>query len=148
MESTRITPRRALAFACLAVIIVASVEYRLLRILFVDRTALRAAFARSADTGWYPDYPNFLRGVAAHTAPGDSIAIVVPPSKWDDGYAYAYYRASYFLAGREVLPLVTPKDVVVMSNFQRARYAAFWRVKPPANARVVWQGNGGVLVTR
>jgi hypothetical protein len=148
MQSTRITTRRALAFVCLAVVIVASVEYRLLRILFVDRTALRAAFARSADTGWHPDYPDFLRGVAAHTANGDTIAVIVPPAKWDEGYAYAYYRASYFLAGREVLPVVTPKNAVVKDNFFRARFAAFWHVKPPANARVVWQGSGGWLVTR
>jgi|SRR5205085_7484460 len=148
MKSTRITPRRALAFLCLAVIVVSSIEYRLLRILFTDRAPLSAAFERSADAAWFPDYPAFLRGVRAHTTGGDSVAIVVPPAKWDDGYAYAYYRASYFLAGREVLPVVTPKDKVVISNFHRARYAAFWHVRPPVNARIVWQGNGGTLVTR
>ena len=46
------------------------------------------------------------------------------------------------------LPVVTPKDKVVISNFHRARYAAFWHVRPPVNARIVWQGNGGTLVTR
>jgi hypothetical protein len=148
MAAARITSRRALAFVCLAVIILASVEYRLLRILVADRAVLSEAFARSADTGWYPDYPAFLRGVRAHTNAGDSIALVVPVAKWDDGYAYAYYRASYFLTGREVLPLVTPNNAMVPGNFRRARYAAFWRVRPPAAARVVWQGSGGMLVTR
>jgi len=148
MERTRITPRRALAFLCLVVIVAASVEYRLLRILFIDRAPLSEAFERSADTGWYPDFPTFIRGVRAHTKSGDTIAIIVPTPKWDGGYAYAFYRASYLLAGREVLPLVTPKDVVVMENFHRARYAAFWRVRPPAGAHVVWQGSGGALITR
>ena len=148
MKPTRIPPRRALAFVCLAAILIASFETRLLRIFMTDRDVLRAAFARTADANWYPAYPAFLRGVRAHTALGDSIAVVVPPAKWDSGYAYAYYRASYFLAGREVLPVVTPKDAIVADNVRRARYAAFWHVGPPPNMRVVWAGDGGVLVTR
>lgn len=148
MESQRITPRRALAAVCFAVIIISALEPRLLRILFIDRAVIRAAFERSPDEDWYPDYPAFLNAVREHTKRGDSVALIVPPAKWDDGYAHAYYRASYLLAGREVLPVVTPKDQVVMRNFDRAQFAAFWHVRPPKSARVVWQGNGGTLVTR
>lgn len=141
------TFRRALTIASLAAIVVIGVESRLLLLPFIDRGPSERAMARGSDRAW-PDYPLFLQGVREHTQPGDTIAIIVPAMRWEAGYSYAYYRASYFLAGREVLPLVTPKDAVVMDNFRRARYAAFWHVKPPANARVVWQGNGGLLVTR
>jgi len=148
MEQPRITGRRALAAVCLAAILLASLEYQLLRIVQIDRATLHDAFERSADNAWYPDYPNFLRGVHTHTNRGDRVALIVPPSTWNGGYAYAYYRASYFLAGREVLPVVMPGDVIHRENFIDAPYAAFWHVPVPRNARVIWSGNGGALVAK
>jgi hypothetical protein len=148
MEQSRMTVRRALATISLAAVLLASFDYQLLRVLQIDRATLLAAYERFADHGWYPDYPNFMRGVYAHTNRGDRIALIVPPSTWSGGYAYAFYRGSYFLAGREVLPVVMPGDVIHRENFRDARYVAFWHVAIPRNARVVWSGYGGALVTK
>ncbi|HEY8133496.1 MAG TPA: hypothetical protein VII12_16590, partial [Thermoanaerobaculia bacterium] len=82
-----------------------------------------------------------------HTQNGDSVVIVVPMLKWDEGYSYAYYRASYFLAGREVLPLVTPDDRPHPENVRTARYIAGWHMRrQPGLGEVVWEGEGGVLL--
>src|SRR5438093_1193036 len=95
--------QRILALALLVALVVLRVEPRLLAVPF-DRARLARAYARFADRLW-PDYPRFLEGVRAHTRSGDTIALVVPTFNWDGGYSYAYYRATYFLTGREVLPL-------------------------------------------
>ena len=66
---------------------------------------------------------------------------------WDGGYSYAYYRASYFLSGREVLPLVTRQDKPVLDNFKRAKFIAVWQKRVSDDTRhVVWSGHHGVLL--
>lgn len=142
------TPRRALALAILAALVLTSIDYRLLSIFGADQERIRYYLTRTADSGWYPEYPRFLDGVRAHTKNGDTIALIVPARKWNEGYAYGYYRASYFLAGREVLPVVKPDDALIRENFDRAPYAMFWHSRYPRNARIVWQGDGGVLVAK
>src|ERR1051325_2786429 len=97
------TVRRVLAIALLVALIAFRVEPRLLRVLY-QRPAYARFYARFADRLW-PQYPQFLEGVRAHTQDGDTIAIVAPTLDWDGGYMYAFYRASYVLSGREVLPL-------------------------------------------
>ena len=93
-----------------------------------------------------PDYPAFLAEVARRTKPNQSIAIVVPMRHWDAGYSYAYYRASYFLAGRRVVPLVDPDDRVHPERLREADFVAAWRVPEFYGPQVVWQGHGGVLL--
>jgi hypothetical protein len=61
---------------------------------------------------------------------------------------YAYYRASYFLTGRTVVPLFGPEGERQTENFQRAKYLALWHVRVPPTVRVVWSGEGGSLVER
>ena len=81
--------------------------------------------------------------------PGDRVAVLVPTLDWDNGYSYGYYRASYFLTGREVLPLADERHGVHPENLQRADLVAAWRAPVPATHRtLVWQGDGGVLVRR
>ena len=126
--------------------LVSSVPFRVISLPFADRSAIADMFGRYADGAWWPEYPRFLEEVRARTHDGDSIAILVPTRHWDGGYSYAYYRASYFLPGREVLPLVTPQDAIVPQNFRRAGYVAIWRMQPPQGGRVVWSGSGGVLM--
>ena len=130
----------------MVVALVSSVPLRVITLPFGDVSPIAEAFRRYADGIWWPEYPRFLEEVRARTRDGDSIALLVPTRHWDGGYSYAYYRASYFLTGREVLPLVTPEDVIVPQNFRRARYVAIWRMQPPRVGRVVWSGSGGVLV--
>lgn len=121
------------------------VEARLLQMPFIDRTSFARAMAAYPDRLW-PEYPRFLEGVREHTKPGDSIAVIVPGMGWDDGYSYAYYRASYFLTGREVLPLVTPENGRLMENFRGAKYIAAFGVRLRVPADVVWQSEHGALL--
>jgi len=138
--------RRILAACALVALVVLHFDYRLLTFPFLDRTKMSAAFTAMPDGRWV-DYPRFLEGVRAHTKAGDRIALIVPQMQWDGGYSYAYYRASYFLAGREVIPLLYRTDEPIRANLDRADYLAVWRAPGPP-ARVTWQGEGGVLLSR
>ena len=131
-----------------AAIVLASIDPLLLRFPFAPRAPLAAAYARRADGNWF-QYVQFLDGVRAHTRPGERVAVLAPAMRWDDGYSYAYYRASYFLTGREVLPVVDSHDGVHPENLAHADVIAAWRARLPAGRfRVAWQGEGGVLVRR
>ena len=139
--------QRIFALAILLALVILRVEPRLLGVPF-DRARLAGVYARFADRLW-PDYPRFLEGVRAHTQSGDTIAVVVPTLNWDSGYSYAYYRASYFLTGREVLPLSDSENHLQLLNFRQAKYIAAWRTPvPQAHFTVVWSGAGGVLLRR
>jgi hypothetical protein len=128
------------------VALVVSVPPDIISLPFRNRQGIAAAVARYADRAWWPDYPRFLSDVRQRTRDGDSIALLVPARHWDSGYSYAYYRASYFLAGREVLPLVQPDDRLVLQNVGRAHYVAVWRMPPVGRGTIVWHGHGGLLV--
>jgi hypothetical protein len=139
--------RRRLALVVFVALTILAVDPHLLRFAFVDRTVMNRVMTHYPDRGW-ETYPEFLEGVRAHTKPGDSIALLVPAAHWDPSYSYAYYRASYFLAGREVLPVIDRDDSVQQQNFKRAKYVAAWRwtVQPPM--RAIWSGHGGALLER
>jgi hypothetical protein len=142
-------PRAVLSIACFAGLVIASVRLPPLKLPFIDRTPIQRSMTLFPDRGgWWPDYPRFLEEVRAQTKRGDSIALLVPTMRWSRGYSYAYYRASYFLAGREVLPLVLESDRPVPENLGRAQYLAVWHRQAPAGARVVFAGYGGALVRR
>lgn len=132
-------------FVALALLSV-STDAIVFKVALSNRPKMNLVFTDLPDHGW-TGYPQFLENVRAHTQPGDSIALVVPSMRWDDGYSYAYYRASYFLTGREVLPLVRRDDAAVPQNFGRATYVAAWhRNVKDATRHVVWSGDGGVLL--
>lgn len=139
------TVRRALTILCLAAIVALRVKTRLLILPFVDRAPLQRAMEAYPDGQW-PQYPRFLAEVRARTKPGDSIALVVPARNWEGGYSYAYYRASYFLAGREVLPVIDERSEPIPQNMRDARYVAVIGVSLRVPAEVIWQGEGGALL--
>lgn len=139
--------RRRLALLLFAALALHQLDVPMLTLPFRERAPIARNYAEMADAAWYPDYPRFLEGVRAHTRPGDTIAILVPTPEWDPGYAYAYYRASYFLTGREVLPLMTAEDPLVVQNFRRAQWVAVWNQRVPPGERV-WSEHRGVLVRR
>ncbi len=139
------TLRRALTILCLAAIVAMCVDARLLQMPFIDRKPLARALDGLYDRQW-PQYPRFLGNVRAHTKPGDTIAVIVPAMGWDDGYSYAYYRASYYLSGREVLPLMTPENGRLPQNFHSAKYIAAFGVRLRGPADVIWQGDQGALL--
>jgi hypothetical protein len=139
--------RRMLAPAAFIVIAIACLNPVMLRFPFQDRAAMHEAFTAYPDRGiWYPNYIRFLEQVRLRTRPGETIAIAAAVPRWDGGYSYAYYRASYFLAGREVLPLVTPLDHAVPENLVRAQYVAVWRAQVRASRPVVYRGFDGELL--
>jgi hypothetical protein len=139
--------RRIVAAAAFSVIVLLALEPTMIRLPFVDRAALRSSMERAPDRAWYPQYPRFLDEVRRRTAQGSAIALVVPVRRWEYGYDYAFFRASYFLAGRELLPILTPDDQPLLESFRRARYVAAWGVNA-RGGRVVWRGEGGVLLER
>jgi hypothetical protein len=140
--------RRGLAIVLFAAIVTAAVQQRLIRLGATLRPETRALLANAADPR-FPSYPQFLETVRAATKPGDTIAIVFPASDWDHGYAYGYYRASYVLAGREVLPLLTPASEPIATNFTRAKYIAVYRARIAGGPyRVIASTADGALVQR
>ena len=138
--------RRAAAAALFAAIVGVGVEPILLSFPFVDRAPIAARYEAILDRP-LPGYREFLEAVRAHTRDGDVVAILVPARRWEFGYSFAYYRASYVLAGREVLPLVWHHDELLGANFRAAQYVAAWHVPAPPGSVVV-SASGGVLVKR
>lgn len=134
---------------CVLVVAMAlgSVNWSLLTLPFANLEALREVVARIPDRA-SPEYPQFLDGVRARTPAGATIAIEAP-QRWHSGYEYAYYRASYFLTARTVVPLLDENDVMHRERLRDVEYLAAWQM--PAGAAgftEVWRGNGGVLARR
>jgi hypothetical protein len=137
------TPRRAFAIVALAAVVVTRVEPAYLGML-VDPESRAKSFVPIIEARW-PQYASFMAEVRARTAPGDTIAIVTPASEPREAYPLAYYRASYYLAGREVLPVVDPQSgVAIEGNRAAARYIAAFGDSPGAG-ELVWKGEGGAL---
>jgi hypothetical protein len=140
--------RRLLGILAVVAILGFSVQPEIIQFCFLDPTPYRKYFTLRPDRLW-PQYPRFLEGVRAQTRNGDSIALIASTLEWDKGYAYAYYRASYILAGREVLPMADSVGKPHPENYGRARYVAVWNAPLPGGPHaVVWQGEGGVLLRK
>jgi hypothetical protein len=123
-------------------------EWRYVRIFFLNLPELRYQFFHDPDTP-YPLFPFFLEQVRMRVPLDSSIALIVPARKWDDGYAYGYYRASYFLAGRRVIPIVSPDDSLHLEKLDAADYVAVWRMELDSpRFSPVWQGFEGRLLKR
>jgi hypothetical protein len=130
---------RAVSAFLFAAILAGGFEPRYFRALFGDRSVHARAADRRA-----PDYPRFLEGVARVIEPGQSVFILASGV----GYSYAYYRASYFLAGRRVIPAGDPDGRIHPERLREADYVALWRVPPIPGYEIVWRGHGGVLLRR
>ncbi len=120
-----------------------------LEVHFVDTRALRHAwievpFRRIA--GLRP----MLHEVSRRTRPGDRVLVVTPHRPWQGGYGYAFRRAQYVLAGREVIPLLDrDRDRVDPRALERATHVACWRECPPLGGfEVVWRSADGTLLRR
>lgn len=115
-------------------------------------TGARTPFGRWAAALPYQKTPGlraFLAGVRARTRPGDTIAIAVPMRRWDGGYAYAFTRATYLLAGRTTVPLVGSDDRPLPANLAAAQYVAVWGAAPvPPGFEPAWRDANGILLRR
>ncbi len=139
--------RQVLALLIVLAIFALRIDRRILLLPFLDREPISTALEQRADRLW-PEFPRFIAGVRERTQNGDTIALVVPTLNWDKGYSYAYYRASYLLAGREVLPLAMDDGRLELLNFRRAKYIAAFGRFPPSHLTEVWSGEGGTLLRR
>ncbi len=132
----------------LAAMIVGGFQPFFFRVLFADRAAAARELAAGPDRA-FPGYAAFVRQARARIPPGARVAILVPMRRWDGGYAYAYYRASYILTSREVIPLVDPEDAAHLDRLARADYVAAWRMAPRLpHFAPAWSGDGGILLRR
>lgn len=88
--------------------------------------------------------------VEARTKPGDRVLLVTPHRPWQGGYGYAFRRAQYVLAGRDVIPLLDrARDVVDERSIERAQYVACWPSCAPLEGfDLVWRGEPGMLLRR
>ena len=137
--------RSAVAVVAFALILAGGFETNYLTIFFTDRTAL-AEKVGHLRFGKLPEIRPFLEAVKERTEPGQKIALVIPSARWNEGYEYAFYRAAYVLAGRTVLPVITPDNRMIEGNFERADLIAAWGVEPnPGRFTVEWRGEGGSL---
>jgi hypothetical protein len=125
--------RRRVAIVLFVALAVLSIDFDLFRFA-LNPNVMHRVMSAYPDRGW-SGYPQFLESVRARTKRGDSIALVVPNATWERGYSYAYYRATYFLAGREVLPVIDTHDVPQPENLARARYVATFGRRPTLQAR-------------
>jgi hypothetical protein len=140
--------RRALYALFFATMIVAGFGTELLRVFFLDREAQAASLAVGPDRA-APGYAAFLREVRARTPEGARVALVVPMRSWSGGYEYAYYRASYFLTSREVIPLVEPDGSAHLDRVAGATHVAVWGMAPRVPGfEAQWSGSGGALLRR
>lgn len=153
MESaTELPPFRAAAMrlaagAALLLILIGGFEPFYLRIFTVNRASEEAAFS-DMPFRKMTGLQTFLKGVDAHTPPHARIAIWLPFHEWESGYGYGYYRASYLLPGKQVVPLLARgKDRLQLANLAHADYVASFddRIDAPG-FEVNWRDEYGMLL--
>lgn len=123
---------KGVAPALFAAIVLFTLDPLILQLSLPPRRPSAEALARRADPN--PELAVFLAGVHARTEHGDSVVLLLPAVLNRQKEAYLY-RASYHLAGRDVL---LPEDL------REAKYVAAWRVR--VSGDVVWADHGGALV--
>ena len=140
--------RRRAAILCLCAIVISRIRIDFLWRPFFDFQAMRTEYSRWAD--WWPQYPPFLDEIRAHTHSGDSIIIITPAMSWNVGYAYAFFRGSYYLTGRSLLPYISYEKIVHPENVRAVQYVAVYRTSAPpgSGTNVLWRGKFGELLKR
>ncbi len=135
----------AIAFGA---IVAGTFEPFYLQQIFQVRAGL-AAHLTALRFGKAPELKPLFVETLERTEPGDRIALITPVHRWHEGYAYAYYRASYELEGREVVPLVTWWDEQVPENIRFADYVLTWnRDVRLSEFECVWTSEAGNLYRR
>ncbi len=138
---------RFAAAVAFALILIGGLEPFYLRIFAIDRASQGAVFAE-LPFHKMRGLKSFLEGVDARTRRGARIALWVPYRQWEGGYGYAYYRASYLLPGKQVVPLLAlHEDRVAFSNLAQADYLASFgeRIEAPG-FESCWQDEHGMLL--
>jgi hypothetical protein len=140
---------RIAAGVVLAGLVAGGFEPMYVRIFSMDSERWRAAMTELP----YRKLPGFRRlllEVDRSTPQKARIAIALPFRAWEGGYGYGYYRASYLLPGRQVVPLLVPdRDEPQPGNVALADYLVVWhgRLQVPGFT-VVWTTPDGTLLRR
>jgi hypothetical protein len=130
--------RRALGMVVAMAIAAAAFQPFYLRVFAVNRARM-AAMLVELPYRKAPGLRTFLEGVRARTRPGDAVAIAAPV-QWLSAYEYICARATYVLAGREVLTL---RDV------GRAQFLVMYHgANGPPGFVPVWSDAHGTLLRR
>lgn len=81
---------------------------------------------------------------ALRTPPGASVLLVTKHRSWPDGYDYAFRRAHYLLAGRQMVPMLGPRpadppDFILCVPAE---------CSAPPSFRTIWRDSSGALLER
>ena len=145
--------QRLISFALVAAwiaIAAGSFQPFYLKIFRIDIPSLRARLTELPYRKT-PGLRSALVEVARRTPPGAHILLWTPDHTWDPRYDYAYRRAQFLLAGRDVIPLlVSNRDGIDARNPSAAQFIACWPECPPAPPGFVvdWRGDTGMLLRR
>lgn len=135
-------PLQLAAYAVLAMLVIGGFEPYYVRIFTVDAARTRAAMTELPYRK-LPGLRRLLVEVDRSTPRGAKIAIALPFRDWEGGYGYGYYRASFLLPGKQVVPLLPP------SNLRFADYVVVWKGRPVIDGFVpLWTTSDGTLMVR
>jgi hypothetical protein len=120
-----------------------------LRIHFVDPTSTRLQWTEFPYRR-VPGLRGMLFQVEQRTPQRAAVLLWTPHRPWQGGYGYAFRRAQYVLAGRDVIPyLDRERDVDMPQNVARADYIACWPACPTfPGFEVTWRSRDGMLLRR
>ena len=135
-----------LAFAAIAI---GSFQKLYLQILVRDATALHAQYTELPYRR-VPGLRQMLVEAGRRTPQNARILLATPHKPGEGGYRYAYARAQYILAGRELVPLLDPStEKPLPLRLDQVDYIACWSdCATPRGFAVVWKSKDGVLLRR
>ena len=123
-------------------LVIGGFEPYYVRIFTVDAARTRAAMTELPYRK-LPGLRRLLVDVDRSTPRGAKIAIALPFRDWEGGYGYGYYRASFLLPGKQVVPLLPP------SNLRYADYVVVWHGRPDLDGFApLWTTSDGTLLKR
>jgi len=137
------------ALAAFLAIAAGSFETFYLRIYTIDAAALRAQWTELPYRK-VPGLRRLLAEVERRTPQGARILLATPHRPGEGGYSYAYARATYALAGRELVPLLDPTtEKALPLRLDTVDYIACWRAcAAPEGFTAIWRSDDGVLLRR
>jgi hypothetical protein len=138
---------RLLLGAALIAAAAGAVELHYIRFLFVDRVET-GRFLSHLPYRKMPGLVPFAEEVLRRTGPEDEIAVVLPFGTWEEAYGYAFHRASYLLAGRRLIPILSWDNRPLPENLAGADYAASWRVAEISGFEPVFRRDDWILWRR
>lgn len=131
--------RRTLGLLAIAALAIGSFQSFYLRVWRQDFGALNA-YLTELPYRKVPGMRTLLIEADRRTPLGARILFATPHKTWDDGYTYAFRRAQYLLAGKDVIPMLGPA--------READYVVCWRCAPPRGFRVIFRNENGTLAKR